>query len=46
MLVSCSLCRRLHEPVRPLDLNPVCPLCASALPDDRRGLRVDAEREF
>ena len=28
LLVSCLLCNKLHEPLRPLEFNPVCGACA------------------
>jgi hypothetical protein len=47
LLVSCARCHRLHEPLRPLDENPVCALCASGEPDDDAPSTLeDAELEF
>jgi len=47
LLVSCARCHRLHEPLRPLDENPVCALCTSGEPDDDAPSTLeDAELEF
>jgi hypothetical protein len=46
MLVSCAVCRRLHEPLRPLELNPVCALCAAdGTAAERPASLEDAELE-